>query len=117
MRELEGGRVCSILIKDAFLNYAQSDEMKASLKDVCRTKIDAAVRCFVVDLSSVTVMDSCGLSILISIKKMLESEGARIGLASLSPMIRRLFAITKLDRVFEIYDDESAAAAAMAAPA
>jgi anti-sigma B factor antagonist len=107
--------VSTVRIRDAFLNYAHADEVKANLREVCRTRIDAGVRAFVIDLAAVTVMDSCGLSILISVKKSIESEGAKIGLASLSPMIRRLFAITKLERVFDIHADESAALTALGA--
>ncbi len=93
---------CTILLKDAFLNYSLADQLKRGLKDVCRERLDAGVRDFVVDLAAVTVMDSCGLSVLISLKKMLEAESARIRLSSLSPMIVRLFSITKLDKAFEI---------------
>ncbi len=111
--ELAGGAVTAIRLKDAFLNYALSNELKASLKDLCRRRIEAGTRGFVVDLAAVTVMDSCGLSVLISMKKLVEAEGARVALAGLSPMILRLFAITKLERVFEIHADQAAAVAAL----
>ena len=50
-------------------------------------------------------------------QKQVESEGGRVHLASLSPMIRRLFEITKLERVFDIHDDEATAVAALIASA
>ena len=106
--------VSSIRIEDAFLNYALSDELKSGLKGLCGRRIAAGTRGFVLDLSAVTVMDSCGLSVLISVKKAIEADGGRIGLAGLSPMIRRLFEITKLDRVFEIHADVASAVAALA---
>ena len=106
--------VCTVRIRDSFLNYAMSDALKRSLKDLCHERISGGVRGFAVDLSPVTVMDSCGLSVLISVKKLVEGEGGRMSLFALSPMIRRLFAITKLDRVFEIHDDETSAVSALA---
>lgn len=117
VRDLDGGSVSVLQIKDAFLNYASSDELKANIKTVCRERINRGVKGFAVDVSRVTVMDSCGLSVLISIKKLVESEGARMALCGLSPMIRRLFEITKLEQVFEIRQDEQAAVVALSTAA
>jgi anti-sigma B factor antagonist len=100
-------------IKDAFLNYASSDELKTNMKDLCRTRLATGTRAFAVDLSHITVMDSCGLSVLISVKKLVEGEGGRVALFGLSPMIQRLFEITKLESIFDIYADESAAMSAL----
>ncbi len=109
------GTVSVFRIKDAFLNYASSDGLMTTLKDLCRERTARGARAFVVDLSAVTVMDSCGLSMLIAMKRTAGQSGARFTLFGLSPMVRRLFAITKLDNVFEIHDDERAALAALAA--
>jgi len=102
VRDGPGAGVCTIVLKDAFVNYSLADLLKRGLKDLCSEKLQAGVREFVVDLSSVTVMDSCGLSVLISVKKLVDAESGRVCLASLSPMIQRLFTITKLDRAFDI---------------
>jgi anti-anti-sigma factor len=107
-------RACSIRIKDSFLNYALSDGLKAALSEAVAARIAGGTRAFVLDLSCVTVMDSCGLSALISVKKIVDAAGGRTILVALSPMILRLFTITKLDRVFEIHADERAAFAALA---
>ena len=105
---------CTVQIKDAFLNYALSEELKRDLKELCKTRLQKGIRGFVFDLEPVTVMDSCGLSILISVKKLIECDGGRMGLASLSPMIARLFEITKLNNAFDIHSDPRTALAAMA---
>ena len=58
-----------------------------------------------VDLSepeTAQALDSCGLSVLISVKKLLDQDGAKLLMAGPSPMIKRLMVITKLDRVFDI---------------
>jgi anti-anti-sigma factor len=110
-----GDGVCTMRIKDALLNYAMGDDLKRGLLAVCRGRVAAGTTSFVFDLSRVTVMDSGGLSALISVKKLVEENGGRMSLFALSPMIRRLFEITKLDRVFEIHADEPGALAALAA--
>ena len=112
--DLPEAGVSVVQIKDAFLNYASSDELKINLKELCRARMTGGLRTFAFDLSRVTVMDSCGLSVLISVKKLVEGEGGRIGLFGLSPMIQRLFEITKLQNIFEIYPDENSALAAFA---
>ena len=117
VKDLPDGDACVLQIKDAFLNYASSDELKTNLKEICRERILRGVRGFALDLSRVTVMDSCGLSVLISLKKLVESEGARLSLFGLSPMIQRLFEITKLENVFAICADESTALAGFASAA
>jgi anti-sigma B factor antagonist len=117
VRQRPEGGVCSLQIRDPFVNYAVSDDLKTTLKTICKAKLDEGVRRFVLDLSFVTVMDSCGLSVLISAKKTVEGEGGRIYMAAASSMLQRLFQITKLDRVFETYPDEEAAAAALQAAA
>jgi anti-anti-sigma factor len=109
VRDAAEGAVSVVRIKDAFLNYASSEGLMSGLKDVCKERVAHGVRAFVVDLSAVTVMDSCGLSMLIAMKKTAETAGAKISLFGLSPMVRRLFAATKLENVFKICDDERAA--------
>lgn len=109
------GPVTVVKIKDAFLNYASSEGLLNGLKDVCREKCASGARGFAVDLSSVTVMDSCGLSMLIAMKKAAEAGGAKLSLFGLSPMVRRLFSVTKLEGVFRIRDDERGATTAVLA--
>jgi anti-sigma B factor antagonist len=115
VKDLNSGAISVLQIKDAFLNYSSSDDLKANIKELCRERIAQGTKGFAVDVSRVTVMDSCGLSVLISIKKLVESEGARLALCGLSPMIQRLFEITKLESVFDICSDETSAVAALAA--
>ena len=114
VEELPGGVATSLRVEEEYLNYSHAERVKRGLKKICREKLDKGHRNFVLDLSVVRVMDSCGLSVLISVKKALDLAGARVVLAGASPMITRLLAITKLDRVFDIHPDVTTAAAALA---
>lgn len=107
---------CTIRLRDAFLNYTFSDQLKVALKDVCRERAGRGVRSFVIDLTAVNVMDSCGLSLLIGLRKLVEAAEGRFVLVASSPILLRLFAITRLDSVFEIVRDEAAATAALLRP-
>jgi len=114
VRDVPEDGVAILQIKDAFLNYASSEDLKTNIKDLCRARLANGVRRFAVDVSRVTVMDSCGLSVLISMKKLVEGESARMSLYGLSPMIQRLFEITKLENVFDIRADERSCVTALA---
>lgn len=96
-----------------YMNYTHADEIRAAIKAACAERLAAGRQQFVVDLSAVKVMDSCGLSVLISLKKQLESGLAYMAVAAPSPMIQRLFVLTKLDRVFPVFDDLDEALASM----
>lgn len=60
----------------------------------------------IVNFSKVTYVDSSGLATLVEILKNMKSYGGRLKLTNLSPKIKSLFEITKLERLFEILVDE-----------
>ena len=66
----------------------------------------------VVNLSKVTYVDSSGLATLVEILKNMRSYGGRLKLTNLSPKIRSLFEITKLEKLFDITAEEEEAVSA-----
>lgn len=60
-----------------------------------------------VDLERVDSLDSAGLMALVSVLKLCQSIGGRMGLCSVSPAIRIIFELTQLDTVFEIFDSQA----------
>jgi anti-sigma B factor antagonist len=67
----------------------------------------------VLDLSELTFCDSSGLSVFISALKAARASGGNVALAGLTPTIRALIELTRLQQVFEIYDNAEVAAARM----
>ena len=63
----------------------------------------------VIDLSKVSFIDSSVLGALVSFFKTVSGYGGRIRLSNLRPVIARTFSLTKLDDVFEIFDQLQAA--------
>lgn len=55
------------------------------------------------DLSEITLIDSMGLSVLVSTQRNCRSAGYQLKLAGLQEQARLIFAITRLDSVFECY--------------
>ena len=64
----------------------------------------------ILNLNKVSMMDSSGLGVLVSSYTSVQKRGGRLVLAGLGRGLQNLVAITKLTRVFDIYEDEEEAA-------
>ncbi|WP_419161813.1 STAS domain-containing protein [Candidatus Palauibacter sp.] len=64
---------------------------------------------FVIDFTDADYIDSSGLGVLVSLSKHIRDENGRLKLAALNEDLRRLFALTKLDSLFDIADTRAAA--------
>jgi anti-sigma B factor antagonist len=65
-----------------------------------------------VDLTGVTYIDSSGLAVLIDAMQRIQSYGGRFSLYGLRDSVRTVFEIARLDQVFRIFPDKTAAAKA-----
>ncbi len=65
----------------------------------------------ILDLAEVGFMDSSGLSVLVSALKATRLKSGDVVLLRLSPTVRSLIELTRLQQVFAIFDDEAAALA------
>jgi len=63
----------------------------------------------VINLKDVNYVDSSGLATLVEILKNLRGKGGKLKLTNLSDKVRGLFEITKLDKLFDIKDEEEEA--------
>jgi anti-sigma B factor antagonist len=76
--------------------------------------IEAGKKRVLVDMAKVDWMNSSGLGILIGGLSTVRNRGGSLKLLNVGKKPRELFAITKLDRIFEMHDDEEAALASFA---
>ena len=83
-----------------------SDEFKDAMFD----RLKDAKR-IVFDLREMTHIDSSGLGVLVSILQWVHSNGGVMKIACLQSRPRIVFDITKVCRIFEIYDTEEEALA------
>lgn len=63
--------------------------------------------CIIINLKEVSFMDSTGLSILVQALKRTREWQGDVRLCCLQQPVRIIFELTRLDRVFEIYNDEA----------
>jgi len=75
--------------------------------------IERQITGIVIDLSHVVYVDSSGLAIFIDALQRVQQYGGRLALAGLQENVRLVFQISKLDKVFKIFDDSQSALAAV----
>jgi anti-sigma B factor antagonist len=75
----------------------------SQLQDRLLQVIAAGQRSVVVDLTGLSFLDSTGLGVLVTARNEAERAGAALRLVCTSDRMLKLFRITGLDAVFEIY--------------
>jgi anti-sigma B factor antagonist len=63
----------------------------------------------VVNLLNVAYVDSSGLATLVEAHQKIKSAGGKLKLTNLSPKVKGLFEITKLEKLFDIQPNEEEA--------
>ncbi|MGD0786222.1 MAG: STAS domain-containing protein [Sedimentisphaerales bacterium] len=80
------------------------DEDIKSLEDSIMPLIDGPVS-LVIDFASVKFLSSAVLGLLIRISKRINEHKGKLKLCGISPRIFEIFKITRLNEIFDIYDD------------
>ena len=78
------------------------------LKLTLNEKIEAGKVWVLVNLSEVPYMDSAGLGVLVSGLKNTNRQNGDLRLWGLQPDVRNIFELTRLNKVFQIFEDEKA---------
>ncbi len=63
----------------------------------------------ILDFSNVEYLSSAALGKLITMEKKVNSSGGKLRLCSIRPEIMEVFAITKLNKLFKIFEDQEKA--------
>lgn len=94
---LEGGVVVVTPVGD--VDMSRSPDLRHVIQSQFAR---SGLRRLVIDLDEVGYMDSSGLATLVEAMRTAKKNAVELVLASLSPRVRSLFEIAKLDTVFEI---------------
>lgn len=86
------------------VDLATAPEFKRALSDVT----SSGARRVLVDLSNAAFIDSTTLGVLMGAVKRLRSGGGELTVVCPDPNVRKIFEITRLDRVFSIFDTTAA---------
>ncbi len=80
-------------------------------KDTARALAASEYQVFLMDMSHVTFMDSSGLGAIVGFMKHIGRE-KRLELSGLTPVVRKVFRLTRMDAVIRIHPDIESALAA-----
>jgi anti-anti-sigma factor len=79
-------------------------------RDKLRELIELGNYAILIDLTEVPYLDSAALGVLVDAERRVREHEGRIGLVGATPFVRRAFEITRLIRVFKLYEDMATAA-------
>ncbi len=80
-----------------------------NFKDTVSSLVKKEICNIVIDMKEVEFIDSSGLGSLVSCLRIVNNEGGDIRLSSLQNQIRSLLELTRMHRVFQIFDDTDTA--------
>ena len=83
------------------INLNTSPQLRGAFDVYLRDKITKVV----VDFSEVPYVDSSGLATLIELFQRLRKTNGTLRICSVSEKVKNVFEITKLHKLFDIYDD------------
>ena len=86
-----------------------------ALRDLLGTLVAGPQSRVLLDLAQVSFIDSSGIGVLVGAHRRAEEAGARIGLAAPNAGVRRVFELTRTDRVLRLYDSVADGIAALGA--
>ena len=106
------GTVAVVTVLEAQMVYEKLEPIQQQVGAL----IEGGARRVVINLGAVRMMDSSGVGLLMELNRKLDQQGGVLRLASIQPRIRSLLALTRLDRVIEVHDDEAEAVASLSQP-
>lgn len=106
----DGGR--RIVRPDGALDVSEA----IHLREVLGEQLDGPGARVLVDLSAVRIVDSSGVGILVTAHRRAATLGARLVLAGAQPTVRRVFELTRTDRLLRIVPTLAEGVEALDAP-
>jgi anti-sigma B factor antagonist len=89
------------------LDASTSPDLRAKFEEF----IGQGENLYVIDLAEVPFMDSSGIAALVNLFKRVRIGAGDVRLCSLREEIMKIFRLTRLDRVFDIFDNRADAIA------
>jgi len=94
-----------IFTLDGEINISTSPQLRKAFN----ATIEDGLKKVLVDFSGVSYIDSSGLATFIEILQRLKKAGGRLHLSNMNEKVKNVFEITKLIKLFNIYDNNQEA--------
>ncbi|MEM7438647.1 MAG: STAS domain-containing protein [Pseudomonadota bacterium] len=92
------GEKTVVRVKEDRLDAAKAVQFKESLREVA----DQTPSAVVLDMSQVNFLDSSGLGAVVNVMKILGKDRP-LQLAGLTPTVAKVFALTRMDKVMQVF--------------
>lgn len=93
------GAITHLKLEDARLDAAQAIHFKETVRGIADNGADYIL----LDMCLVEFMDSSGLGALVSVMKYMGAE-KKFEITSLTPMVEKVFKLTRMDEVFRVHN-------------
>ncbi len=102
VRDWPAGPASTVQIHSKYLNYDVADSLKARLRAVIQEKLDGGKRTFVLDLGKVSIVDSCGVGLMIGLHNLVHGAGGTLWLVGITHFLQKIFKMMHLDQYFHV---------------
>jgi anti-anti-sigma factor len=97
------------IIAHVNVKLLDDQELKQLSQLIDQSAAAPGVSMVVIDLARVQILPSIGLGALVQISNKCKARGQSLKIAAAQPAIRKVFAITRLDRILDLTDSVEAA--------
>jgi len=116
VRDRPSGRFATVALHAKYLNYDVSDGLRAALQEAIQTRLDSTQKSFVLDLTEVSIVDSCGVGLMIWMHRLVEDAGGALYICGVSHFLQKMLRMMQLDRYFRVLPNEEEAARRLEQP-
>lgn len=90
-----------VITADGGLNHGTANQ----IYEVVQKSIECGLKCVIVDCGKLDIVTSTGLAKLLLLHKRMREMGGEVKLAGVQGFAAQVLALTRLDKVFEMYPD------------
>lgn len=94
-----------VIVADGGLNKGTADQ----IRDVVQRAVECGMKGVIVDCAKLDILSSAGLAKLLMMYRQMQTHGGEVKIAGLQGMSVQVLRLARLDGVFQIYPDVSAA--------
>jgi anti-anti-sigma factor len=117
LRSWPDGRGATLQLRARYLNYDVADELKAVLRTRTQELLDGGQRHYVLELAEVSIVDSCGVGLMIGLHNQIHAAGGTLWLVGVTQFLQKILRMMHLDQYFQVAVSEADVQARLATPA
>ncbi len=92
-----------VLEPSGILDGIRGNQLRREISDIVANGVEIVL----IDLKEVKFIDSSGLGALVSSMQMVRNANGKLFLCSASDQVKMLFQLTKMDRLFQTFNDKA----------